>query len=72
MQQSRRITGRRLCCFWQKKKAAPLIKERGFETCHDALPTQRYNDANPPLLWRGCSHYLQAMLEGRSDEPQYD
>ena len=25
------------------------------------LPTQRYNDANPPLLWRGRSRYPWLM-----------
>jgi hypothetical protein len=42
----------RLCCIRQRKSRAPY-RGRG-----PVMLTQRYNDVNPTLLWRGRPHYL--------------
>ena len=48
---------------WSKRRGRALIPpiESAAHELSMQLPTQRYNDANPPLLWRGCSHYLRVM-----------
>jgi hypothetical protein len=45
---------------WSKRRGRALIPpiESAAHELSMQLPTQRYNDANPPLLWRCCSHYL--------------
>ena len=47
---------------WSKKSRGPILVTRARGS---GLPRnrdhRRYKDANPPLLWRGCSHYFSVM-----------